>query len=81
VIRKIQEEKLYIFGLESHASVNFIVPALELKGDIHNIHIKLSATNFDTTNYWIRMENKGKEQPVFILINDPPVNIKSLQND
>jgi len=81
VIRKIREEKLYIFGLESHTSVNFIVPTLELKGNIHYIHIKLSATNFDTSNYWIKMENKGKEQPIFTLINEPPVNIKGLQND
>lgn len=76
-IRKQSDEKLFIFGQESHKYESFIAPNLELKEKTHYIQIELSAQNLDVINYWVKIENKSSEHPVFTLLKSRPTSLKN----
>jgi hypothetical protein len=81
VIRKQNDERLYILGQESRKHPSFIAPNLELKGKLHYIRIELSAPNLDVINYWVKMENRDKEKPEFTLLKRSPSNLTGIEKN
>lgn len=73
VLRKKDDNQFYIFNRKSHKSPNWIIPELQLKKKSNYIHIQLKAKNIDAQDYWIRMDIKGKNKPLFEILPNSPL--------